>query len=102
MPYATLAAMTFPAILYSTSNVWAATAGFLAALVLAYRGKSLLTVAGSACVVVFILELILYQLSLNNTQNGKYGLYCENYTFYENIFHIRNVCDILYANQVKY
>ncbi|MDD3220292.1 MAG: AzlD domain-containing protein [Lachnospiraceae bacterium] len=60
VPYATLAAMTFPAILYSTSNVWAATAGFLAALVLAYRGKSLLTVAGSACVVVFILELILH------------------------------------------
>jgi branched-subunit amino acid transport protein len=59
VPYATLAAMTFPAILYSTSGVTSALAGFIAALFMAYRKKSLLTVALAACVVVFVVERIL-------------------------------------------
>ncbi|WP_130862159.1 AzlD domain-containing protein [Bacilliculturomica massiliensis] len=57
VPYATLAAMTFPAILFSTSGILSAAAGFGTALVLAYREKSLLTVACCACVVVFAVEL---------------------------------------------
>ena len=57
VPYATLAAMTFPAILFSTSGLLSAAAGFGTALVLAYREKSLLTVACCACVVVFAVEL---------------------------------------------
>lgn len=59
VPYATLAAMTFPAILSATSSRWSAFAGFLTAVVLAYKEKSLLTVALAACGVVFIWETIL-------------------------------------------
>lgn len=59
VPYATLAAITFPAILYSTASIFSAALGFLAAAVLAYLGKSLLTVAGCACIVVYIAELFL-------------------------------------------
>lgn len=58
VPYVTLAAMTFPAILSATANVWSATVGFIVALILAYRGKSLIQVSLLACVSVFIIELI--------------------------------------------
>lgn len=58
VPYVTLAAMTFPAILSTTANVWSATVGFIVALILAYRGKSLIQVSLLACVSVFIIELI--------------------------------------------
>ncbi|MCH1982721.1 AzlD domain-containing protein [Ruminococcus sp. OA3] len=57
VPYATLAAMTFPAILYSTGDMVSAVCGFAAALFLAYRGKGLLPVAAGACVVVFVVQL---------------------------------------------
>jgi branched-subunit amino acid transport protein len=60
VPYATLAAMTFPAILFSTSSIISAVIGFAVALFLSYKGKSLITVAISACAVVFIAEKILY------------------------------------------
>lgn len=58
VPYVTLAAMTFPAILSATANVWSAAVGFVVALILAYRGKSLIQVSLLACVSVFIIELI--------------------------------------------
>lgn len=57
VPYATLAAMTFPSILFSTENVPSALAGFVVAIVLAVRKKSLLTVAGGAVAAVFIVQL---------------------------------------------
>ena len=57
VPYATLAAMTFPAILGATDDIIGAIAGFAVALVLAYRKKSLLTVAAVSCIVVFVVEL---------------------------------------------
>lgn len=57
VPYVTLAAMTFPAILTATSNVWSAWAGFIAALIFAYRKKSLISVSLIACACVFIVEL---------------------------------------------
>ncbi|MEG0076683.1 AzlD domain-containing protein [Anaerorhabdus sp.] len=56
MPYAVLSAMTFPAILSCTSSPISAIAGLVTALALAYNEKGLLTVALSACVVVFIVE----------------------------------------------
>ena len=56
--YVTLAAMTFPAILSATANIWSALAGFIIAVFLAYRGKSLLKVSLFACLGVFIVELI--------------------------------------------
>ena len=59
VPYATLAAMTFPAILTATGSVASAAAGFVVALVLAFAGKSLLTVSALACVAVFVVEWLL-------------------------------------------
>lgn len=59
VPYATLAAMTFPAILTATNSVYSALAGFAAALILAFMKKSLIMVAAGASAAVFILELIL-------------------------------------------
>ncbi|MCR4997110.1 MAG: AzlD domain-containing protein [Butyrivibrio sp.] len=56
VPYATLAAMTFPAILSATNSYISAFAGFCAALVLAFNKKSLLTVAGLACATAFVVE----------------------------------------------
>ncbi len=59
VPYACLAAMTFPAILSATASVISAAAGFAAALIAAYKEKSLITVALVACCAVFIVERIL-------------------------------------------
>lgn len=51
--------MTFPAILFSTSDRISALAGFAVAILAAYKEKSLLTVALLACMTVFIVERIL-------------------------------------------
>ncbi|MDE6917228.1 MAG: AzlD domain-containing protein [Lachnospiraceae bacterium] len=59
VPYACLAAMTFPAILYATESICSAAVGLATAVIAAYRGKSLLTVALIACAAVFIAERIL-------------------------------------------
>ena len=59
VPYVTLAVMTFPSILSATGSVWSAWLGFAAALILAWRGKGLLPVAGAACAAVFLSELFL-------------------------------------------
>lgn len=59
VPYVTLAVMTFPAILSETGSIWSAWAALITGIVLAWRGKSLLQVAISACAVVFVLELFL-------------------------------------------
>ena len=59
VPYVTLAVMTFPAILSGTGSVWSAWAALLTGALLAFRGKSLLQVSVSACLMVFVLELFL-------------------------------------------
>ena len=59
IPYAVLAAMTFPAILESTRSGLSAAAGLLIALILGWRGKGLLTVAPAACAAVYLVELII-------------------------------------------
>ena len=59
IPYAVLSAMTVPAIFYATSSPISASVGLAAALILAYFGKSLLTVAACSSAAVFIAELIL-------------------------------------------
>lgn len=59
VPYAVLAVMTIPAIFTSTAAPLAAALGFIAAVVLAYFEKSLLTVAACSCLVVFIAERML-------------------------------------------
>ncbi len=58
MPYAVLGAMTFPAILYSTSGVLSAAVGLAVAALLSFFGRGLLTVSVSACVTVYIVEQI--------------------------------------------
>ena len=50
VPYAVLAAMTIPGILTSTGDVRTAIAGLIVAVVMAWRGMSLLSVAIGACV----------------------------------------------------
>ena len=64
VPYATLSAMTFPAILSSTGSTFSAALGFAAALFLAFRGKSLLSVAVFASAVVLVCELLFPLLPL--------------------------------------
>ena len=59
VPYAVLSVMTVPAIFYSTGELFSAVAGFAVALLLAYREKSLLTVAAAACSVALIVQLVL-------------------------------------------
>lgn len=56
VPYAALASMTFPAILFSTTQLAAAAAGFAVALFMAVREKGLLPVALGACITVFLVE----------------------------------------------
>lgn len=56
VPYAALASMTFPAILFSTTQVIAAVAGLIMAFIMAFKEKSLLFVAVSACITVFVVE----------------------------------------------
>lgn len=59
VPYACLAAMTFPAILSATSSVISGAVGFAVALFLSYKEKSLLTVALFACGAVFVVERVM-------------------------------------------
>ncbi len=59
IPYAVLGAMTFPAILYATSDIFSAAVGLCVSIVLAFFGRGLLTVAVSACIAVYLTEWIL-------------------------------------------
>jgi len=59
VPYACLAAMTFPAILSSTASLWSALAGFAVALAAAYFERSLIQVALLACAAVFAAEQLM-------------------------------------------
>ncbi len=59
VPYAVLAAMTFPAIFSATASPLSALAGLVVALILAYHQKGLLTVALSASAAVFLAELLM-------------------------------------------
>ena len=52
VPYAVLGAMTFPDVLYATGSLWTALAGLVVAVAMAWRGRSLLTVAVGACLAV--------------------------------------------------
>ena len=56
VPYACLTAMTFPAILYDTGTMISGGAALATAILLAYRGRSLLMVSLGSCVAVFVVE----------------------------------------------
>lgn len=59
VPYVTLAVMTFPAITEATQSPLAGALALIAGIILAWRGKSLFTVAAACCAIVFLSELIL-------------------------------------------
>ena len=59
VPYAVLAALTFPAIFWSTGNTGAAIVGTLFAIILAYFEQSLVVVAIAAIVIVYGAGLIM-------------------------------------------
>jgi len=59
VPYACLTAMTFPAILFDTTYILSGAAALVIAVILAFRGKSLLTVSLASCAAVFVCERIL-------------------------------------------
>lgn len=52
VPFAVLGAMTIPDVLYSTGDMRTAAVGLVVAVFLAWKGKSLLTVALAACAAV--------------------------------------------------
>ena len=62
VPYAVLGAMTFPDVLYSTGSLWTALAGLIVAVVMAWRGRSLLTVAIGACLTVAAAQAVMLVL----------------------------------------
>ena len=62
VPIACLTAMTFPAILSSTDHVLSGTVGLIVAVILALTNKSLITVAATGCLAVFLAELVLCSL----------------------------------------
>ena len=59
VPYACLTAMTFPAILSSTASVISGAAALTVAVILAYKGKSLIVVALSSSAAVLVTEWIM-------------------------------------------
>ena len=58
LPYAVLSAMTLPSNLYSAGSIPSAAAALVVALVLAWREKSLLTVAVVASAAALITQVI--------------------------------------------
>ena len=59
IPYAVLSAMTFPAIFYSTGNLYTALIGTAVAIITAIFRRDLLTVAICACLAVLLSGFII-------------------------------------------
>lgn len=59
VPYCCLTAMTFPAILTSTASILSGAAALIVGILLAYKGKSLLTVSVAASTAVMLTEFLL-------------------------------------------
>ena len=59
VPYVTLSVMTFPAILSATQSFYSALAGFAVAVIVSWKGGSLIKVSAAACIAVFLAELFL-------------------------------------------
>lgn len=59
VPYAVLAAMTIPAVFYSTETMIGAIVGFVVAVIAAFFERGLLVVALCGCAGVFVTELIM-------------------------------------------
>ena len=59
VPYVTLAVMTFPAIVEATQSPVSGAAALIVGLIAAWKGASLIAVAGACCGTVLLLELFL-------------------------------------------
>ena len=59
VPYATLAAMTFPTIIYATQSTVSGAAALAVGVVTAWLGWDMFRVAFSCCGVVLLLELFI-------------------------------------------
>ncbi len=59
IPYSVLAAMTFPAIIYSTNYLLSAVIGLIVACTMAFFDKGLVKVALGATITVIIVELMM-------------------------------------------
>lgn len=60
VPYACLTTMTFPAILSSTETLLGGSAALVLAVFLAFRGKSLITVALGASAAAFVMDRLFF------------------------------------------
>lgn len=56
VPYVTLAVMTFPAIIDTTVEPFVGILAMILGIIAAWKGGSLITVAGICCIAVFVLE----------------------------------------------
>lgn len=59
VPVACLSAMTFPAILYATNSIISGLAGLAVAVLLSLKKQSLIIVAASSCITVFLVEQLM-------------------------------------------
>ena len=59
VPYVTLAVMTFPAIVHATDSIWSGIAALVVGILVAWFSGNLFLVAISACLVVFLVELLI-------------------------------------------
>ena len=64
VPYVTLAAMTFPAIVNATHSIWSGVAALAVGVIVAWVSGNLFLVASSACAVVFLVELIVVRVPM--------------------------------------
>ena len=62
MPFAVLGTMTIPAVFTSTGEPISSTVGFLAALLLGFRRRSLIEVALAATAAAYLTSLVLQHL----------------------------------------
>ena len=62
IPYSVLAVMTIPAMFTASETVISASLGFVCAFILAYKNKSLVTVAAFSCLTVLVVETIIKYL----------------------------------------
>lgn len=59
IPYAVLSVMTVPAIFSAAESPLSAASGFVVAVILAWRGHSLVQVAAAACAAVLAVQCLL-------------------------------------------
>lgn len=58
IPYTVLSAMTLPACIYATGNIYSGIAGSIVASVIAFKEKSITLVALSASITALVVDLI--------------------------------------------